>query len=95
MSVTASCLRLQPCTFARGAECDYEPMRVYMLRRLLLAVPTVFLVSLIVFFMIRFIPGSAIDAAVVRMGMVGGEVDFSAARAKFEHALGPRCFWSA
>ena len=63
-------------------------MRVYMLRRLLLAIPTVFLVSLIVFFMIRFIPGSAIDAAVVRMGMVGGEVDISAARAKFEHALG-------
>ena len=63
-------------------------MRVYMMRRLLLAIPTVFLVSLIVFFMIRFIPGSAIDAAVVRMGMVGGEVDFSAARAKFEHALG-------
>ena len=49
-------------------------MRVYMLRRLLLAIPTVFLVSLIVFFMIRFIPGSAIDAAVVRMGMVGGEI---------------------
>ena len=63
-------------------------MRVYILRRLLLAIPTVFLVSLIVFFMIRFIPGSAIDAAVVRMGMVGGEVDISAARAKFEHALG-------
>ena len=63
-------------------------MRVYLIRRLLLAIPTVFLVSLIIFFMIRLIPGSAIDAAVVRMGMVGGEVDITAARAKFERALG-------
>ncbi len=63
-------------------------MRSYVIRRVLLAIPTVLLLSLIVFFMIRMIPGSAIDAAVVRMGMIGGEINIAAAREKFEHELG-------
>ena len=36
-------------------------MRAYILRRLLLIIPTVFIVSLIVFTSIRLIPGSVVD----------------------------------
>jgi peptide/nickel transport system permease protein len=36
-------------------------MRVYLIRRLLLIIPTVFLTSLIVFFAIRLVPGNIID----------------------------------
>ena len=36
-------------------------MRVFIIRRLLLIIPTVFLTSLIVFFAIRLIPGSVVD----------------------------------
>jgi len=36
-------------------------MRAYITRRLLLIIPTIFLASLIVFFIIRLIPGSVID----------------------------------
>ena len=37
-------------------------MRVYVIRRLLLAMVTVFLVSITVFLMVRLIPGNIIDA---------------------------------
>jgi len=36
-------------------------MRAYLIRRLLLIVPTLLLVTLAVFFLVRFIPGSVID----------------------------------
>ncbi len=36
-------------------------MRGYVIRRLLLIIPTIFLVSFIVFFMLRIVPGSIID----------------------------------
>jgi len=36
-------------------------MRVYIIRRLLLIIPTVFLTTLIIFFAIRLVPGSIID----------------------------------
>ncbi len=36
-------------------------MRAYIIRRLLLVIPTMFLVSLIIFFMMRILPGSIID----------------------------------
>ena len=42
-------------------------MRSYVIRRLLLLVPTVFIVSLLIFIMIRLIPGSIIDIMVTRM----------------------------
>ena len=35
-------------------------MRAYVIRRLLLVIPTLFVMSLIVFFSVRFIPGDAI-----------------------------------
>ena len=60
-------------------------MRAYIIRRLLLVIPTVFLASLIIFFVIRLIPGDIIDA-------MASEYQHSAAmaydRAALEKALG-------
>ena len=58
-------------------------MRGYIIRRLLLVIPTLFILSLIVFFSVRFIPGDTIDAML-------GTVDFSAEvdRAALERMLG-------
>ena len=58
-------------------------MRAYLIRRLLLVVPTLFILSLIVFFSVRFIPGDTIDAML-------GTVDFSAGvdREALERKLG-------
>ncbi|MFC1860536.1 ABC transporter permease [Chloroflexota bacterium] len=58
-------------------------MRVYVMRRVLLIIPTVFLLSLIVFFMVRFIPGS-----VVNMMLRGFDVVTEEDYAAVEHALG-------
>ncbi|MGP8079006.1 MAG: ABC transporter permease [Dehalococcoidales bacterium] len=43
-------------------------MRVYIIRRLLLIIPTVLITSLIVFSMIRLIPGSIVDIMVEQFG---------------------------
>jgi peptide/nickel transport system permease protein len=42
-------------------------MRAYLIRRLLLMIPSLFLVTLIVFFMMRLIPGNIIDSMVAEM----------------------------
>ena len=39
-------------------------MRAYIIRRLLLVVPTLFILSLIVFFSVRFLPGDTLDAMI-------------------------------
>ena len=44
-------------------------MRAYVIRRLLLIVPTLFLVTILVFLTVRFIPGSVIDLMVAEMSM--------------------------
>lgn len=44
-------------------------MRAYVIRRLLLIVPTLFLVTILVFMTVRFIPGSVIDLMVAEMSM--------------------------
>ena len=44
-------------------------MRSYILRRLLMLVPTLFLVSLIVFFLVDLMPGDAIDAMIAQGGI--------------------------
>ena len=44
-------------------------MRAYIIRRLLLIVPTLFILSILVFLSVRFIAGDAIDAIMGRMGM--------------------------
>ena len=58
-------------------------MRSYIIRRLLLVIPTLLVLSLIVFFSVRFIPGDTIDAML-------GTVDFSAEvdREALERMLG-------
>jgi len=57
-------------------------MRNYVIRRLLILIPTLILVSLLVFFMIRLIPGDIIDAMMASPG--AEEID----RATVEHAMG-------
>ena len=50
-------------------------MRAYIIRRLLLIIPTLFLVSLIVFFMVRLIPGGIVDLIAAQYTGFGGNVD--------------------
>ena len=42
-------------------------MKAYMIRRLLLMIPTLLILTMIVFLTVRFIPGDAIDAMVIRL----------------------------
>ena len=62
-------------------------MRAYLIRRLLLVIPTLFILSIIVFLSVRFIPGDRIEAMVGRMielGAGGAEID----REALERRLG-------
>jgi peptide/nickel transport system permease protein len=45
----------------------------YLVRRLLLAIPTLILVTMLVFLLVRFIPGSALDVMISQMSSSGGE----------------------
>ena len=47
-------------------------MRAYIIRRLLLIIPTLFLLSILVFLSVRFIPGDVIDVIVGRMELGSG-----------------------
>ena len=58
-------------------------MKAYIIRRLLLILPTLFILSLLVFLSVRFIPGDVIDVLQGRMDWYG-EVD----RATVERRLG-------
>ena len=42
-------------------------MRAYLIRRLLLIIPTLWILSILVFLSVRFIPGDAVDAMIDRM----------------------------
>ena len=46
-------------------------MRAYIIRRLLLIIPTLFIVTIVTFLSVRFIPGDAIDAMSVELEMMG------------------------
>ncbi len=61
-------------------------MRAYIIRRVLLAIPTLFLLTLIVFLLVRLVPGDAVDALASQLSEIGGgeEVD----REAVERALG-------
>ena len=50
-------------------------MRAYIIRRLLLIIPTLFILSIIVFLSVRFIPGDVIDAMVARLEFFEGTID--------------------
>jgi peptide/nickel transport system permease protein len=49
-------------------------MRTYIIRRLLLAIPTLFILTILVFLSVRFIPGDAIDALVSQMDFEAGRM---------------------
>jgi peptide/nickel transport system permease protein len=60
-------------------------MRTYIIRRVLLVIPTLFILSILVFLSVRFLPGDAIDAMLDKAGWIGGTgVD----RAALEKMLG-------
>lgn len=58
-------------------------MRSYILRRLLMLIPTLFLVSIIVFFLVDLMPGDALDAMIAQ-----GGVDMELDREYLERILG-------
>ena len=58
-------------------------MRAYIIRRLLLIIPTLSILTILVFLSVRFIPGDIVDVMVRRMEWLGG-VD----REALEHMLG-------
>jgi peptide/nickel transport system permease protein len=57
----------------------------YIIRRILLLIPTLFIVTLIIFFLVRWVPGSAVDVIEATLSQ-GGTVNID--RAAIEHALG-------
>ena len=59
-------------------------MRAYIIRRLLLIIPTLFILTVLVFLSVRFIPGDVIDAMLGRTAIIIGKVD----REALERALG-------
>ena len=59
-------------------------MRAYIIRRLLLIIPTLFLLTILVFLSVRFLPGDVIDTMVGRMDYVAGDID----REALERMLG-------
>ena len=62
-------------------------MRAYVIRRVLLLIPTFFLLTILVFLSVRFIPGDIIDVLVWRMEeTMGGTIDID--RAELERRLG-------
>ena len=65
-------------------------MRDYIIRRLFLLIPTLFLVTIIVFLMVRLIPGDIID---VMMGEFGGEGRAAMGREALEQAMGLDVPW--
>ena len=62
-------------------------MRAYIIRRLLLLIPTLFILTILVFLSVRFIPGDAIDTMVAEMeawNATGADID----REALERMLG-------
>ena len=57
-------------------------MRAYIIRRLLLIIPTLFIVTILIFFLVRLIPGDIIDA----MQAILNEEEID--RAALERSLG-------
>ncbi len=61
-------------------------MTAYAVRRLTLIVPTMFVVTLVVFLSVRFIPGDVIDVMIAQMGSSGSVSGLS--RQSLEKAMG-------
>ena len=62
-------------------------MGKYIVKRILLLIPTIFIVCAIVFLLMRMVPGDAVDIIVNRMTQSGMVVDEAAVRAR----LGSGC----
>ena len=63
-------------------------MRAYVVRRLMLVVPTLLAVTIAVFMTVRIIPGSTIDLMISEMMTGGGNGDPAEMRAVLMHELG-------
>ena len=64
-------------------------MRTYIIRRLLLMIPTMFIVTFIIFFLIRLMPGDIIDAKVATLRERGATIEhLEAYRSTLEKELG-------
>ena len=50
-------------------------MRAYIIRRLLLMIPTLFILTILVFLAVRFLPGDTVDATVNRMQAYGAGIE--------------------
>ena len=57
-------------------------MRAYVIRRVLLIIPTLLILSMIVFLLVRFIPGDVIDAMQADFAFTAGEIDREALERK-------------
>ena len=63
-------------------------MLEYLVRRLLLIIPTLFLVTLIVFFSARFIPGDVVEMMIAEMGAEAAVADIELTLEVMRHRLG-------
>ena len=63
---------------------DEWHVRAYIIRRLLLTIPTLVLLTVLVFLSVRFLPGDVIDTMVSESSVYGDAMD----RAAFERMLG-------
>ena len=61
-------------------------MRAYVIRRLLLIIPTLFILSVLIFLSVRFIPGDIVD--MMMLGIVGHNPAYGVDREALLHALG-------
>ena len=61
-------------------------MRAYIIRRLLLIIPTLFILTILVFLSVRFLPGDIIDLIEARMQEAGGDIEID--REALERILG-------
>ena len=59
-------------------------MKAYIIRRVLLVIPTLFILSILVFLSVRFIPGDVVDAMLGQLQSTIGRID----RAAVERRLG-------
>ena len=61
-------------------------MRAYVIRRILLMIPTLFILTVLIFMSVRFIPGDVIDMMMQQMMLSGALLDMD--REAFERVLG-------
>lgn len=63
-------------------------MRAYLVRRLLLVIPTVFIITLIIFFLMRMVPGDIVDDLIWQMEEAGVIAEVDEAKLRAHYGLG-------